>query len=207
MMKKIHLLEVLMLLSKITSLNVCVGKTVRGVCLGVGVSLKSFAVKYLLCADAATHTPLCPRTDFAVNASAIQSLDETAIVLSRLRPVLPKNCAKIFIGRPVYSNEGVFLGHVSDLEIHDLTATNLLTDQTAAYPLTAVAAFSDAVILRKEQPYPLGQRIPAPVVLDIFDKNEPVVTKATLRKAIEKRSLIKLTLSLAPFEKEERKSR
>ena len=58
---------------------------------------------------------------------------------------------------------------------------------------------SDAVILRKEQAYPLGQRIPAPILPLITEKYEPVVTRAVLRNATAKRTLVKLTLSLPPF--------
>lgn len=187
-----------MFLSDLAGLPVFVNNTTRGVCLGVGISLKTFAVKYLLCSSDTSPAPYNGNADFCVNLSSVLAFEKDGIDLSRLRPVFPKNCAKIFLHRPVYSYEGAYLGNVSDLEILNDTAIKIFTEH-AAYPLSTVAAFSDAVILRKEQPYPIGQRIPAPIVSSIFDKNTPIVTKPALRTAIEKKALIKLTLSLSPF--------
>ncbi len=183
-----------MKLSQLHEKNIYVGKTFRGVCRGVALSLKSHAVKYLLCASMQTQTA----TDFSVSASAITDVGES-ILLSRLRPCYPRNCAKISIGLPVYSFEGGYLGVVEDLEMRDFVATRLYTDRGDVIPLTTVFACSDAVILRKEQAYPLGQRIPAPLLSSFTDKSEALVTKPVLRAAIEQSSLIKLTLSLPPF--------
>lgn len=191
-----------MLLSQIVNLPINVNGTNRGVCLGVGVSLKTSTVKYLLCSSAPSATPLSANVDFCVNLSSVYSFEKNAVFLSKLRPVFPKNCAKIFLSRPVYSFDGNFLGSLTDLEINEQTATRLFTTNET-FPFCAVAAVSDAFILRKNQPYPLGQRIPAPVVSSVFEKNTPVVTKPVLKTAIEKKALIKLTLSLAPFRFEE----
>lgn len=185
-----------MKLSELTGKHVFVGNNFKGVCLGVGISLKNCAVKYLLCCSAKAYISLHAHADFAVNVSAIEEVG-AQIRLSRLRPVHPKNCAKIFGGLPVFSFEGAFLGKLHDLEIQDFTATRLYTDRNKSFPALCIAACTDALLLRKEQPYPLGQRIPAPLVLPI---NEPVVTKSVLRTASENGKLIRLTLSLPPFD-------
>ena len=191
-----------MKLSQLNEKSVYAGKSFRGVCRGVALSLKSQAVKYLLCASTLTQTA----TDFSVGVSAVTEIGDS-ILLSRLRPAYPRNCAKISIGLPVYSFEGGYLGVVEDLEMREFVATRLFTDRGDVIPITSVFACSDAVILRKEQPYPLGQRIPAPLLPIVTDKSEAVVTKPVLRTAIQKSALIKLTLSLPPFNLETEPSR
>ncbi|MBQ8295989.1 MAG: hypothetical protein IJX87_06115 [Clostridia bacterium] len=194
-----------MLLSELIGKNLCAGKggkdgktkTVRGVCRGIGVSSKNFSVKYLLCAEQKGNAGCA--ADFSVNLSAVETIGEE-IYLFRLRPVYPKNCIKFFLGQPIYSVEGSFLGHVADVELQNMVATKLYTDRDTAHSVLCVAACHDAVILRKEQPFPIGQRIPAPVVLKIFDKNEAVVTKPILRGAMQRGMLVRLTLSLPPFD-------
>ena len=183
-----------MKLSNLHEKSVYVGKTLRGVCRGVALSLKSQAVKYLLCASTLTQTS----TDFSVGVSAVTEIGES-IRLSRLRPAYPKNCAKISIGLPVYSFEGGYLGVVEDLELRNFVATRLFTDRGDVFPITSLFACSDAVILRKEQPYPLGQRIPSPILPILTDKTEALVTKPLLKTALQKGALVKLTLSLPPF--------
>ena len=183
-----------MLLSDFTQKKVFVNKTSRGVCLGIGFSLKNYAVKYLLCASIQTQSAV----DFAVGIAAVTDVNET-ITLSRLRPVYPKNCAKLSIGLPVYSFEGGYLGNIIDVELRDFIVTRLFTDRNEIIPVTSIFGCSDAVILRKEQAYPLGQRIPAPLLPLVTEKSEPVVTRAVLRNATAKKTLVKLTLSLPPF--------
>jgi sporulation protein YlmC with PRC-barrel domain len=183
-----------MKLSDLCEKSIYTNKAFQGICRGVGLSLKSHAVRYLLCAS----TPTQMGTDFSVGVNAVTEVNER-ILLSRLRPASPKGCAKIAIGLPVYSFEGGFLGTVTDLDLFDFTATTLYTDRGDSFPITSIFACSDAVILRKEQPYPLGQRIPAPLLSLVTDKSDGVVTKPILRTAIEKGSLVKLTLSLPPF--------
>lgn len=184
-----------MLLSDITNKKLFVNTTPRGVCRGIGLSLKSHAVRYLLCASTNAQDDA---VDFSVNVSAVSAIEDS-VQLARLRPVFPKSCVKIFIGRPIYSYDGIFLGEVADLEIKDFIATRLFSSRGEIYPITTVTACSDAVILKKEQPYPLGQRIPAPILPFYTDKSDSVVTKPILRGAIEKGALVKLTLSLPPF--------
>ena len=191
-----------MKLTDLQNKNIYVGKTLRGSCRGVALSLKSHAVKYLLGASTPTQTS----PDFSVGVSSILEIEED-IHLSRLRPSYPKNCAKISIGLPVYSFEGGFLGTVADLECKDFIATHVITHDEERFPITSVVACSDAVILRKEPPYPLGQRIPAPLLSLFTDKSDGLVTKPILHTAIEKKALIKLTLALPPFYVEETQTR
>ena len=88
---------------------------------------------------------------------------------------------------------------VEDLEMQDFIATRLFTDQGDVIPITSLYACSDAVILKKEQPYPIGQRIPAHILSLLTDKADAVVTRPLLKTAIQRKALVKLTLSLPPF--------
>ena len=184
-----------MKLSDLTEKNVYTNKTFQGVCRGVGLSLKSHAVRYLLCASISTQSV----TDFSIGVNTVADVGDR-ILLSRLRPCSPKGCARIAIGLPVYAFEGSYLGKVADLDLYDFTATTLYTDRGDSFPITSIFACSDAVILRKEQPFPLGQRIPAPLLPLVTEKNDGVVTKQILRAAMEKGALIRLTLALPPFQ-------
>lgn len=178
-----------------------VGKTVyannkqRGLCLGIGVSLKSYAVKYLFCASERAQADCA---DFAVGISSVEKIDENGIRLSSLRPVYPKNCAKFFLQLPVYSAFGEKLGKLTDVELENFYVDYIFTDQNEMYPLSAVSACTDAVILKKEQPYPIGQRIPAPSSF-LSERGTNLVTRPLLKKIIRKGKLIRFTLSLPPF--------
>ncbi len=183
-----------MQLKALVNKEILVGKNVKGYCRGVAISLKSHAVKYLLCA-AAPYAEV----DFALSTAYVEEVGEQ-IRLSCLRPVLPKNCAKIFISRPVYSADGVYLGNIADLQLQDFTATYLYTDQNERYPVSAIVAGQDALLLKREQPFPLGNRIPAPLLSLFTDKKDGLITKPVLRAAIGQGTLLRLTLSLSPFE-------
>ncbi len=194
-----------MQLSQLTEKKVRVGKAVRGTCVGVGISLKSRAVKYLLCSSRQSSSnshsgPVGENPDFAVGINSVEKISEDEISLSHLRAVFPKNCAKISIGKPIYSDEGIYLGKVVDMEMKDFTALRLFTDKGTAYSSLFLAACSDVIILRKEQPFPLGQRVPAPLVFSFLKKNERVVTRSVLRAAVQSGNLLKLTLALPPFQ-------
>lgn len=173
----------------------------RAVCLGVGISLKNFSMKYLLCTPlpqrTENHTPFT-HADFAVNTSSLQTLSPHTLTLSSLRPIIPKACAKLYLGKPVYSQEGASLGNLKDVEFIRGVAIRIFTENKS-YSACDLQAVSDAVILRKKQSYPLGQRIPASVVFQNLTEKDTLVTKSILRKSIEKGTLIKLTLSLSPF--------
>ncbi len=186
-----------MFLNDFVQKNICVGNSVRGICKGVGISLKSYNVKYLLCSSSDFDSA----HDFAVNISAVTDINDT-IQLSKLRSAFPKNCARIFPNMPLYSYDGGFLGKLQDVEFEDLTALSLISNTKIVFPFSAITACLDAIILKKEQPFPIGQRIPAPIILQFSEENKPknpIVTKPILKKAAEQGSLIKLTLSLAPF--------
>ncbi len=164
--------------------TVYINQTPRGRINQLGVSLKTGAIKYLFCATETSE-------NFAINASSILSIDNFRVQLSSLRPVIPKNAVNLFIGLPVYAFTGVYLGSITKIERENMRVTALITDKNAVVPFCAVLACADAVILRKNLPYPLGQRIPAPSV--------QVITRPVLKSAIAEKNLIKLTLSLAPF--------
>lgn len=182
-----------MLLSHLINKNICSANTVKGCCKGVGISTKNAKVKYLLCAST-NHSA----TDFAINASSVTDVEDE-IAISALRPVFPKSCIKLFIGLPVFSYEGAYLGNLTDLSFDDFVATEFYTNRKKAYSVQNIFACNDAILLKKEQVYPLGQRIPAPVVSRFSNKSDSVVTKPYLRLAMSKGNLIKLTLSLSPF--------
>ena len=183
-----------MLLSNLIEKTILVSSAPHGICMGVGVSLKNFTVKYLLCASSQSRK----QADFCVNFSALDDAGES-ITLKTLRPVFPRSCARFSPHLPIFSADGSFVGRLSDLEILDDVAIRFFTEDGRIFPLSSVLACTDAVILKKEQPFPIGQRIPAPVISTICNKKEGLVTKPLLRIAKEKSCLIKLTLSLAPF--------
>lgn len=165
----------------------------KGVCLGVGVSLKTNAVKYLLCTcNKQSNSP-----DFALPISAVLSVADK-IRLRSLRAVPPKSCVRFFPSLPVYTFDGRFLGKLTDIAIHENTVAKLFLDDLSLSP-REILACADAVILRKEQAFPLGQRIPAPFQARFANKNETVITKSVLRAAKRQGALVKLTLSLPPF--------
>ena len=145
-----------MQLSDIIQKNILVDGKTRGVCLGVGVSLKTRTLKYLLCAENNQQPPA-----FALNFSAVTKIDE-AIHIPRLRATLSKNCARIFIGLPIYSQEGGFLGTLSDGELHGNKLSFITTNRNEIFSFVAVTACNDAILLRK-LPYPLGVKIPTPL--------------------------------------------
>ena len=184
-----------MFLSELVKKEIYSSGEERGVCLGIGVSLKTNAVKYLLCAcDKQSNSP-----DFALPISAILSVDDK-IRLRALRAVPPKSCIRLFPALPVYAFNGRLLGKIHDIAIRENTVTEIFVDSFSFSP-RAILACADAVILRKEQVFPLGQRIPAPLLPLLGNKNERIVTKPVLRTAMQKGALVKLTLSLPPFTK------
>ena len=183
-----------MLLSTLINKKIISGKNVRGVCKGIAISLKTHRVKYLLCSTLNTAEM---SIDFAVGVSAITAVSE-AIFLSTLRPVFPKNCSNVFLGLPAFTSEGCFLGTVTDMEMEHFLLCSVSIGEKSFSP-AAISACKDALIFKKELPYPLGQRVPAPLLLQFCDKKEGLVTKSVLRAAMEKGQLLTLTLSLPPF--------
>jgi sporulation protein YlmC with PRC-barrel domain len=191
-----------MLLTSLIGKRIFSNATQRGVCTGIGISLKTHAVKYLLCSNETEYTR--PRCDFALPFSCIESIDEFAIHVSKTRAVFPKTCAQLFLQKPIFSYDGSFIGKLFDgcltLEKSgEFTAVSLQTDDNQTVLVSSIYSVLDAVILRKNRVYPLGQRIPAPVLSLLGQQNQPNVTKTVLQRAIEKNNLITLTLSLPPF--------
>ena len=159
----------------------------KGTCKGLGFSLKNGNIKYLLCASGKNLSA----PDFAIRFSAVEKF--FPLTLSSLRPVVPKQCAKLVLGMPVFSGDGTHLGNLSDVEFNEFQILRLYTSKGFHFPFLSVFAATDAVITRKPLPFPLGQRIPAP------NKQGGTVTKKLLKEAIKKGELIRLTLSLSPF--------
>lgn len=194
-----------MQLSELTEKNIHSGKAKRGVCTGIVISLKSRAVKHLLCATSPQENPKntssfhAENSDFAVGIQAVESVSNDEIHLSRLRMTMPKNQGKLFIGKPIYSDEGVFLGNLADVHLQNFIVTEIKTDKNTYHSALTIAACSDALILRKEQPFPIGQRVHAPSIFPFLTENDVVTTRQILLKAAQNGSLIHLTLSLSPF--------
>ena len=182
-----------MFLSSLLQKRILVGKQSKGVCLGIGFSLKNQTVKYLLCGSA----PHAKTADFAVGIHTVLSIDDS-ITLSRLRAVHPNACVKVFTGLPIYAHDGIKLGELQDIEIVQGKVIRILVNDGKSYPIAAIFAFGDAIILRKDLPFPLGQTLPK-AAREIFPESGVSVTKNLLRSAIKKGKLIELTLSLPPF--------
>ena len=113
-----------MLLSQIFLKTISTGDTARGSVVGVVFSLKTGAIKHLLCS---TRTPFqnhLPRSDFAVNISSISAIADK-ISLARLRPIIPKTQTALFPNLPIYSQNGVFLGNLTDGKINNFILTQI----------------------------------------------------------------------------------
>ena len=187
-----------MYISELISAPVYVGNTHRGNCVGIGISLKSQKIKCILGNSQATLKPFF--FDFAVSVTNVQNIENRKIQLTQLRLANTQTCAKIFLGLPVYAYDGGFLGNLQDVSFDEnYRLLKFFTDQGFSCPAMQLFACSDALILRKESPFPVGQRIPAPHLFRFLDKPTTIVTKKTLRQAVENGSLISLTLSLEPF--------
>ncbi len=182
-----------MLLSDFLDKPIVVSGCVRGVCRGVGISLKNYAVKYLLCASSPVRD-----VDFCVNFSAVEQRNE-AVFLQRLRPVFPKNCAQITRLLPVFSHDGSSHGKLLDMELQNQIAVRFFTDKNKTFPVSAITACSDAILLKKPQTYPLGQPLPSKTIPFLSDKSATIVTKNVLRECMEGKNLVKMTLALPPF--------
>lgn len=186
-----------MRLSQLLNKNLYTNKTPRGISVGVAFSLKNCVVKQLLCSSQPPTDKSPRKSDFAINVSAISAVSD-GISLTHIRPTLPKPQAKLFLNLPVYSYDGVFLGNLIDGEMENFILIRLFTDRNEAFPPSSISVCRDAIFLRKETPYPLGQRVPSPL-LSQLQTEEKSVTKPLLRRAMHQGALVKLTLSLPPF--------
>ena len=186
-----------MLLSQLFQKTIYTDDTPRGIIVGVDFSLKNYAIKHLLCSTQKNANLQPSRSDFALNISSVSAISDK-ISLSHIRPVLPKTQAKLFPSIPVYSHDGRFLGALKDGETDGFTVIELITDLGNTFPPSAISVCHDAIILRKKAPYPLGQRVPSPM-LSQLKTEETLISKSLLRRALQQGALIKLTLSLPPF--------
>lgn len=185
-----------MLLSELVGKNVYSGRALRGVCRGVCLSLKTRAVKYLLCGSASDRGNA---SEFSVSVASIREIGEN-ICLKRLRAASAGNCVRFYMGRPVYSEDGIYLGDTSDLDMEDFTAMKLVTNTGKTYTAAAIAASGDAVILRKEPLFPVGSRVPERVPAGEGEiAAGTIVTRGVLKRAISAGSLIALTRSVLPL--------
>ena len=160
-----------MLLSEIVGKNVYAGKALRGVCRGVCLSLKSRAVN--TCCAAARRQRATTTPNFSVGVGCVGAIDD-AVVLRRMRTAIPKNCARFFAGRPVYSEDGAYLGIASDLAMENFVATRLITDTGKNLPCrrhfprsetrccsNAPLSFRSAGSFPKASPFPTPRRAPS----------------------------------------------
>ena len=178
-----------MLLTQLIHKNVYYLNQAKCVCIGIGVSTKNFAIKYLLCRS------ITNKSNFCINFSAIEYIGED-IFLSHLRPVIAKSCIFITLKMAVYTFSGKFLGELLDASIQDFTIKDLILNDRFIIPIENVSAINDVVILKKKQNFPLGERIPAPFS---SQRSEKLITKAVLKSAMQESRLIRLTLSLPLF--------
>ena len=160
-----------MLLSSIVQKSLYYAKEIRGTCLGLGVSAKNGACKYLICSTNRAPKHLEKNGDFVLNFTAFQHADDYQLFLSSFRPVVQKNCIKLFLSLPTYSYDGIFLGNLKDAEVIDGFVVSLLTDKGKSIPFSFVSAISDAIILQKSKPYPIGQHVPAQSKFSFLDVN------------------------------------
>lgn len=184
-----------MFLSELVGKKIYSAGKIRGICRGVGLTVKSRAVKYLICVDIASERELF------LSLNAIAEISENGIRLKAFRPTAPQSISRLFSSRPVYDETGEYLGIVVDLEIENGVATALITDTGSVYSAYSLTAVSDAVLLKRRLSFPLGEKTPA------FFKRQtgvPVLSKALLKHAIEKGELIRLTLALPLFSERNR---
>lgn len=180
------------------NLSFLVGKPVyssskqKGVCRGVALSLKSRAVKYLVCQK---NDPALNGAEFFLPVSAVQAVDESGIYVQKLRAAVPKNVYRFFCGKPVYTEEGQYVGIVTDLSLEHFYAVAVHTDR-GIFSALCLSAIGDAVLLKKSPCFPLGRSLPERFFQSLSP--DPIVTKTTLKKAIEKGFLIRLTSSMLP---------
>ena len=172
-----------MLLSSLLKKNIFAAQKQKGFCVGVGISQKDYSIKYLFCSQRQTG-----KTEFAVKFSSLTPTPES-LQCSRLIPVVPKACTRIFLPRPLYNEKGELLGQIVDGIIEKYRLTSLIVDNGEKLPLCFIAAYADCVIVKKRT------SSLSPDCTQAFG----VITKSALKTAIKNDCLIKLTLSLPPF--------
>lgn len=183
--------EAAMLLSSLLIRPIFAAQKQKGFCVGVGISPKDYLIKYLFCSQTQTG-----KTEFALKFSCL-NLTPESLHCSRLTPVLPKACIRIFLPRPLYNESGELLGQIVDGIVEKNRLTSLIVDSGERLPICFISAYADCVIVKKQARYPIGQRTSS--LSPDCAKAFAVVTKSALKTAIKNNCLIKLTLSLPPF--------
>lgn len=181
-----------MFLTSIIHKRIIVNNTPRGICVGVGISKKDGTIKQLICVELDNRA-----THFHVPFSLVTFIKEDAVHLQKLRAVTPAKCAVLTLNKPVYTNRGDSLGLLQNAEwINGQLA--VLSINGKSIPYSSICAVSDAILVRQNPTFPLGQRIPVSH-LNEFQLDKNIVTKSVLKRSLARRSLIRLTLSLSPF--------
>ena len=181
-----------MLLTSFIGKRVVVDKIPRCVCTGIAVSRKNGKLLYLLCSTNETDA-----TSFALSFSSVISVNPSCIVVNKFRPCLCKRADVLFLDMPVYSTQGKRLGVLQNGHVENGVLIHI-TVNDAKYSLTQIKAVMDAILLSPSPVYPIGQHVPVSTVYQEKFATS-TVTKALLKKAIERQCLIQFTLSLPPF--------
>ena len=180
-----------MFLSSLINKRIIANHTPRGICVGVGISKKDGAVKYLCCSE--THNE---QARFFVPFRSISAIDNEALITEKLRVVFPAKCLYLYLGLPVYTLQGVLLGTLENAQWEN-GMLSCLTVDGKTLPFSIVYAVQNIILVQPTIRFPLGQRIPAP----FLEKNNrsPIITKRFLKESVQSGTLIRLTLSLPPF--------
>ena len=181
-----------MLLSELIDKRIIVSNVPRGTCIGVGISKKDGKIKYLCCTETNNK-----QARFFIPISCLSLIENEALHLQNRRAVFPNKCVYLRNGLNVYTTQGEFLGVLQNAHWKNDVLTALTIDNKRI-PFCAVSAIGDIVLIQNTQRFPLGQPIP-----DHYktENTTPIyaVTKTLLKNAIQEQSLIRLTLSLSPF--------
>ena len=169
--------------------NVFVNNEIKATVLGVYLAKKYPAVKQL-------HCKLLSGEEFCLSLNGA-TVDDTGVHVQKLRACLPCDYVKLTRGVPIYDEKGVLQGVLSNVEVKNGVPVSFIGQNGIRYPYSMLKSAADALILKKKPTFPLGE----PIHSYTKDKNAyPFVSKKTLTNAIKKGELVKLTLSLSPFE-------
>jgi len=187
-----------MFISQWIGKNLYSGNKLCGACKGVGFSLKSQTIKFLVC-SADAHDRHDSDGRFCVSVSQIEKITD-AVYLKRLRTVAPNNSALFLPDKPIYSETGAYHGLAIDLQIENFSAVAIISDRQKTYPVHQILASGDAFIIKKTSVFPLGRTLRREITVNnqSVAANAPV-TKTLLQSAAKSGNLIRLTTALSPF--------
>lgn len=166
-----------MFLHELEGKNIHTAKKLHGICKGVAVRIKSQKIHYLYCENA-------EKQSFFLPVSTIKSVEEEGIMLKKMQPA-PLNLPILSTQKPVYLQEGIFLGRVQDVRIDNWKITQIILEDKS-YSSLCITALSDALLLKKAPPFPLG----------CVTKEGEIITRTLLKQAVKEGRLISLTTSL-----------